>query len=242
MDIQEMHSTFRVLGQQMGMQLTRGILSESIDVYLNDAILEKTRNELGIGIQTATKLNSDTLVSTMTPTNTFRTLFKSDRFSIEDTPDTTSKLHAYNATNGYNVINIPTLNTNIVIGNNENKINPMMILGFSVEYDDKSLGSAIDCRLIGSDVLEMTLRDYCNTASKQDPIACLVNEKVDIYTNTSNCKVKFLNIKYIKTPNVVNLETNISCDLPDYLHYEIVEIAVRKFFASVGSNYKQQKD
>ena len=34
MTIQEMHNTFRVLSQQMGLQLVRGISSESIDIFL----------------------------------------------------------------------------------------------------------------------------------------------------------------------------------------------------------------
>ena len=41
MNIAEMHNVFRTLGQQMGMQLNRGILPESIDIYLNEAIIEK---------------------------------------------------------------------------------------------------------------------------------------------------------------------------------------------------------
>ena len=44
MNIQEMHNIFRTLGQQMGLQRIRGILPESIDVYINDAIIEKVRS------------------------------------------------------------------------------------------------------------------------------------------------------------------------------------------------------
>ena len=40
MDILAMHEMFRVLGQQMGLERVRGILEESIDVYLNAAIKE----------------------------------------------------------------------------------------------------------------------------------------------------------------------------------------------------------
>ena len=44
MTIQEMHNEFRTFGQVMGLQLVRGILPESIDVYLNAAINETVRN------------------------------------------------------------------------------------------------------------------------------------------------------------------------------------------------------
>lgn len=39
-----MHNEFRTFGQVMGLQLVRGILPESIDVYLNAAINETVRN------------------------------------------------------------------------------------------------------------------------------------------------------------------------------------------------------
>ena len=38
MTISEMHSMFRTLGQQKGMQHVRGILPEEIDDYLNSSI------------------------------------------------------------------------------------------------------------------------------------------------------------------------------------------------------------
>ena len=41
MDIVAMHKLFRLLGQQMGMERIRGILPESIDGYLQDAIQEQ---------------------------------------------------------------------------------------------------------------------------------------------------------------------------------------------------------
>ena len=53
MNIAEMHNVFRTLGQQMGMQLNRGILPESIDIYLNEAIIEKVQVDLLRGVHTA---------------------------------------------------------------------------------------------------------------------------------------------------------------------------------------------
>lgn len=135
-----------------------------------------------------------------------------------------------------------------------------MFLGFSVEYDNTLRGNSIACRMIGSDVLETTLRDYCNGASKDSPIVCLSsipivenglektgvisNEQLEIYTNSKGCEVKFLNIKYIKTPNVVKHDIDIAkcvnCDLPAYTHFDIVEKAVAKFYASVGAQTPNQ--
>lgn len=262
MNIQEMHNTFRTLGQQMGMQLIRGILPESIDVYLNDVIIEKTQQELLGGVRTALQDNVNTQASTMSPINTFRTLYRSARYSINTdlvNPDT-NKVSFYNEANGFHIINIPTVDSNITVDEREYKINPMMFLGFSVEYETTLRGNAVACRLIGSDVLETTLRDYCNGASKDSPIVVLnsipvikdgieqtgiiSNEQLEIYTGTKDCKVKFLNVKYIKVPNVVKYDMDlakcVNCDLPPYTHFDIVEKAVMKFYASVGANVPNQ--
>lgn len=263
MTISEMHDTFRVLGQQMGLQLVRGILPESIDVYINNVITEKVQQELLLGVRTALQDSVNTQASTMSTINTFRTLYRNVRYKITGFDDdfasdkTNQILRYYNGNNGYHIINIPTVNSKI--GNE--CISPMMFLGFSVEYDNTLRGNPVACRLIGSDVLETTLRDYCNGASKTDPIVSLSsipyiggdldnltkssNEQLEIFVNTKDCKVQYLNIKYIKTPNVVKFSLDndkcVHCDLPDYTHYDIVERAVQKFYVSVGAVTNQTK-
>lgn len=89
-----MHNTFRTLGQQMGMQLIRGILPESIDVYLNDVIIEKTQVELLQGVRTALQDSVNTQASTMSPINAFRSLYRTARYAIntEDVNEDTKKL------------------------------------------------------------------------------------------------------------------------------------------------------
>lgn len=266
MNIQEMHNMFRTVGQQMGLQLVRGILPESIDIFINEAITEKVKQELLSGVRTTLQDSVNTQASTIQPINAFRNLYRSARYSIEkeDVAVETKKVKFYGRENGYYIINIPTINSEISIGVDEYKIMPMMFLGFSIEYENTLRGNAVACRLIGADVLETTLRDYCNGASKDSPIVCLssipiisennetvgnvCNEQLEIFTNTKDANIKYLNIKYIKTPNIVryNVDLNncINCDLPDYTHFEIVERAVAKFLLSIGgqvNNTRQQQ-
>ncbi len=236
MKIEEMHRVFRVLGQQMGMQLNRGILPEAIDVYLNQAIIEKVQTEVLAGVHTALQDSVNTQTSVMSNINVFRTLYRIERLDVVANNLRTD----YVSRNSYQVFNIPA------------SINSMLYLGVSVEYNDNMKGNAVACRLIGSDVLETTLRDYCNGADKDSPIVCLNNngtsEQLSLYINTSNTEVKYLNIKYIKNPNEVKntgeSATSIDCDLPDYCHYEIVERAVAKYYASIGvqSSNNQQNN
>ena len=251
MNIQEMHNTFRVFGQQMGLQLNRGILPESIDAYINNAITERVRAELFSGVHTALQENASVQASTMSTVNSLRTLYKSYRirndFTLEDRHVGTQYLmYLYSGVNSYHILNIPTYPIKESLNN---IITPMMYLGFSVEYDDNSLGNPTSCRLIGADVLETTLRDYCNGASKDSPIAVLLNgdeghDQLHLYINSKNTIVKYLNIKYVKTPNVVKYDIDINkcvnCDLPEYLHFDIVENAVMKFYKSLGVGLAQQ--
>lgn len=251
MNIQEMHNTFRVFGQQMGLQLNRGILPESIDAYINNAITERVRAELFSGVHTVLQENAGVQASTMSTVNSLRTLYKTYRirndFTLEDRHVGTQYLmYLYSGVNGYHILNIPTYPIKESLNN---IISPMMYLGFSVEYDDNSLGNPTSCRLIGADVLETTLRDYCNGASKDSPIAVLLNgdeghDQLHLYINSKNTIVKYLNIKYIKTPNVVKYDVDIdncvNCDLPEYLHFDIVENAVMKFYKSLGVGLAQQ--
>lgn len=251
MNIQEMHNTFRVFGQQMGLQLNRGILPESIDAYINNAITERVRAELFSGVHTALQENAGVQASTMSTINSLRTLYKTYRirndFTLEDRHVGTQYLmYLYSGVNSYHILNIPTYPIKESLSN---IITPMMYLGFSVEYDDNSLGNPTSCRLIGADVLETTLRDYCNGASKDSPIAVLLNgdeghDQLHLYINSKNTIVKYLNIKYVKTPNVVKYDIDINkcvnCDLPEYLHFDIVENAVMKFYKSLGVGLAQQ--
>lgn len=82
MNIHEMHNMFRTLGQQNGSQLIRGILPESIDVYINEVITEKVKEEVLAGVRTTLQDSVNTQASTMQPINTFRNLYRSARYSI----------------------------------------------------------------------------------------------------------------------------------------------------------------
>ena len=76
MTIQEMHVLFRTLGQAMGLQLVRAILPESIDTYLNDAIVDTVRK---IVLSNSTMQFQDKVTiqnDTISPINAIRTLYK----------------------------------------------------------------------------------------------------------------------------------------------------------------------
>ena len=122
-----------------------------------------------------------------------------------------------------------------IIGNIADLPKAMYYTSFSVQYnnDNKFYG----CRLIETDKLENTLNDYCNGASYDYPICSIYNNnnKDIIKVYSGNKKANLISIKYIANPAKVDYNNNISCDLPEYTHNDIVQLACQKYFISVGS-------
>lgn len=282
MTISEMHSAFRTIGQQMGLQLVRGILPESIDVFLNDVIQEKVQQELLVTTRTVIQETTDIQASTMGGFNILRNLHRADRFIIQypfqcfnngvftnwdksKEIENLGIIDYYNPKNSYYEITIPvagyTLNkTNIMdkdtggrtdVDVELTRISPMMYLSFSLEYTDTNRSNQVPTRLIGADVLETTLRDFCNGADKNSPIVSILSKTsndgksqnyIQIYINKEQTEIKAINIKYIKNPNVVSIGNNIDCDLPEYCHYEIVEKAVQKYKIAISGQITDSRN
>ena len=303
MDIDQMHSSFRVIGQQMGMQLNRGILPESIDTFINAEIGEFVQTELLTNAHTVLQDNVNLQSMTMSPVNLFRTLYRKDEIPLSwdiTTEDPSNglinkrgiKSYVTNISSvGYYKVYIPNTincgdktlkypvgvykhgtlyasdeeraklwvtinNDNFAIFTERTVLNPMLYLGVSIATKNDNPGQFKSCRLIGANTLETTLRDYCNGADKNNPIAVLLGESKDInksdgtydktinaeyfeiYTNTKDFEIDKIYLSYIKYPNIVHWSTNpterVNCDLPEYIHYRIVEGAVRRFLLSIG--------
>lgn len=214
-----MHEMFRVLGQQMGLERVRGILEESIDVCLNTAINEITDSLIRSNVQTIYKDKITIQDNPISPVNGVSTLYKELDTSV-------------NTESGQVVV--------LTISD------VRYIYGFSISYPGTNTYK--QCRIIEPDRVEITLDDYCSRASKQYPIVTVVdvNEnsdeyKIRVYAGKSD--ISSIRTKYIKNPVKVSLTDNISCDLPEHLHKDVVELAVTKYFNSVGSttqNVRQQ--
>lgn len=219
-----MHNAFRTLGQQMGMQLIRAILPESIDVYLNDAIIEWTREAITNATKNNLELSGIGKASTMSVINAFKTLYKKTRID-NNVGDSDGDFYE--------------------VSIDESKLNPMMYLSFSLVYEDG--GREINCRIINADDVDMLVSDYCNKPTKDYPVIVLINDTnnnsiLDVYSAKNPFQA--INIKYIKYPNVVKYSDTesecVDCDLPEYVHYTIVEKAVQKFFSSIGARLPGQ--
>lgn len=223
MNMHEMHAVFRTLGQQMGMQLIRGILPESIDVFLNEAINEKVRSTVMNNV--ATQFNDRVAIqdTSISPINSIRTLVKKTSLSINPISN--------NQDDFYTVLTVVS--------------RVMFYTSFGIKYPNNK--KRIGVRFIEGDKLNDTRGDYCNRESWDAPILSMFTdsqnrEYIELYTGSDTKIPNILEITYIELPAIVkfngDIELCINCNLPDYIHNEIVEIAVNKFFNSVGHTSK----
>lgn len=231
-----MHVLFRTLGQQQGLQQVRGILSESIDGFLNEAIVQNVRAAI-LG-------NARPLQDVRTPQytkvssfNAYYTLFVTYSFSKEVPVEQSNEGTEVECT-------LPE--------------SPVCITNFVLRY--KNPGAKVikrDCRVIESERLYQTLDDYLNRASYDYPIVSLnrgIDDKrfvISLFTGDSLLNVDGFDISYIKMPAVVHLDeeaweagnkdTSRNCDLPEHLHRQIVETAVALWFQTLGLTSEQQE-
>ncbi|MCI5629865.1 MAG: hypothetical protein MR346_09600 [Clostridium sp.] len=208
-----MHEMFRTVGQQVGMQDVRAILPESIDIFINIAIIEKARSIVMENTKTAFPNRVSIQNNFVSPINALRTLYRRKEITITDiTKD----------------VQLSQLD------------NVFLYTSFAIRYDNND--SEYKCRFIDGNKLEETLNDVLNGASWDYPICSMFNgennsEYLKVFINSNSHTPNAIIIKYIANPAVVKFSKNaaecINCDLPDYLHSEIVELAVSKFFKSV---------
>lgn len=217
MTIQEMHQLFRVVGQQMGMQTIRAILPEEIDVFLNMAINEKISEVLASNVlsDTSKVLTGNAKIGNL---NFFRTLQKKGSANIVGGDG----------------------DLNRVVSCSFNMTNVMLITAIAVSYetDGQERAKWYNCRLIDIDEVNNTINDYCNSPSYDYPISAIdseINNTINFTIYTGNKEAQSVYVIYIKSPDIVSFENSVNCDLPDYAHNEIVQLAVQKYFNSVGS-------
>jgi hypothetical protein len=219
-----MHAVFRAKGQQMGMQTIRGILPESIDIYLNSAIVNKVRSIVLENTDTVYRDKVTVQRNEIAPINSLRSLYEVRRFPV---------------LTGSGSIDDP-FNT-LVVANED----IMYYTGIVTHYGGNK---SYNCRIVDGDSLANTLNDFCNRSSIEYPVSEIkfndVNNTntvvINIYTEDATQRPLQIGVRYIRKPAVVKYAlddpaNDINCNLPTYLHGEIVTLAVNEYFQSVGS-------
>lgn len=219
MTIGEMHVMFRQLAQQMGMQTIRAILPSEIDacinIAINDVIKKLIAENLGsVGNEQVTIYNAR-----VGQINGLSTLSK--RLSLT-APIKSNQRNCYTT-----YVPLDTV---------------MYITAVEIGYNETN--NFYDARVTQAELLGRTLEDYCNAPTYKSPVVVFLGQvgRVDIEVYTSFTGDSLIPTKanaiVISKPAVVMYSDvegdGIDCDMPDYMHIDIVKAAAEIYLRSVG--------
>ena len=241
MDLNEMHVWFRQYAQQMGMQNVRAILPEQIDVLINTSISDYV-NEL---VRTNIGLTNDRVITDnakLGQINALRTLMDGSDVSFDDDNTAFVRVNSPDWQFAY---------TNFI-----NSIDNMMyLIDLSIQYNfsnTNNITSWYPVRIIENMYLADTLQDFILKPRFRSPIATISGGNLNIYIGEGPKGITIaphiLHVDFLKYPTKVEYrqdipgQTNIDCDLPDYMHVNILKHAVDLYQVAVqGSLYANQQ-
>ena len=256
---------FRQLAQQMGMQNVRAILPEQIDLLLNTAIIDVVNEIIKRNIaSTNDRVITDN--SKIGQINALSTLYKNAEVQIFKYDGNEFTLNSgVNAiqtvmTTGFE-FDI-TCNNNPQVEKTAIPSDYMYICDFNINYyTSKSNGNTklktdwFPVRIIDDIYVADALNDFILAPSFRSPIAHIVNReeghiRIKIYidrkkNNQSNIPngviPSNLRVSYIAKPLTVKYaedvgSLNVNCNLPEYLHGDIVKRAVDLYHASLSGS------
>lgn len=265
MNIADMHIMFRQLAQQMGMQNVRAILPEQIDLLLNTAIIDVVNEIIKRNIaSTNDRVITDN--SKIGQINALSTLYKNAEVQIFKYDGNELTLNGgVNSiqtvmTTGYE-FDI-TCNRKPQVEETAIPSDYMYICDFNINYyTGRSVGNTkiktdwFPVRIIDDIYVADALNDFILAPSFRSPIAHIVNRqeghiRIKIYIDRKKNKQSNipsglipsnLRISYIAKPVTVKYAEDVggfndNCNLPEYLHGDIVKRAVDLYHASISGS------
>lgn len=268
----EMHIMFRQYAQQMGMQNTRAILPEQIDLLINTSIMDSV-NEIikqNIGITNDRVITDNSKIGQI---NALRSLY---RVSILDMFPTNKadRYFGFSASDRYSG-RMSTSSKNII----KDIPSYMFLVDFSLNYKQTSnigcdgsdtqytppafkpdglVTNFFPVRIIDDSFLADTLNDFILKPRLRSPIIVTYNNGADnvfdlyidkFIKDASNSTYYLadrllpyqLRMSYIAKPAAVAYKedvggTNVDCDLPEYMHVDIVKHAVDLYRIAISGS------
>ena len=242
MTIAEMHVWFRQYAQQMGMQNVRAILPEQIDLLINTSITD-TINQIitqNIGVTNDRVITDNSKIGQI---NALRSLYKVIEV-IADPDNGDEPFSKGNIDTIYNII----ANFEDIDGEPGQAFDYLYLVDLAINYKTSTnkITNYFPVRLIDDAFIADTLNDFILKPRVRTPIAVIYNNKIQLYINDivntglpQNLTPNVLRISYIGKPaKVAYLSdvggTNIDCDLPEYMHVDILKHAVDLYRISIS--------
>ena len=254
MNLTEMHVWFRQYVQQMGMQNTRAILPEQIDLCINTSITDTVNQLISQNIaSTNDRIITDN--SKIGQINAFSTLYKVLRISAN--PDDNSPFNY--GKESY----IRKITADIKNLDNNSSFDYLFIVDMSLSYRNESedfISNYFPVRIIDDAFLADTLNDFILRPKLRSPVAVVYKHNtvmsngsatLDIYLDEvikqESGKLILPNglipnefrLSYIAKPAKVRYlkdfdQPNVDCDLPEYLHVDVLKHAADLWHTAVN--------
>lgn len=254
MDISEMHKMFRQYAQQMGMQNVRAILPEQIDLLINNSISDTINQVItqNIGI-TNDRVISD--ASKLNQINALKSLYKVWKGSISEATVKGKEKTNYIISFQLPLINFKTTGSYTDDNASSTAINFLYAVDLSINYKKTDfVTNVFPVRIIDDQFVADVVNDFVLAPKMRSPVASIHDNLIELYIDKSDAKpedgqaftfrgvsINELRFSYIAKPAIVRFAedvdgTNVDCDLPEYMHVDIVKHAVELYqLAKSGS-------
>lgn len=247
MTIAEMHVWFRQYAQQMGMQNVRAILPEQIDLLINSSITDTVNQVItqNIGVTNDRVITDNSKIGQI---NALRSLYKVKKVQAIPGSGSSSTTSPFVKGEETNILRMYADIKNFDNGGSgtDGKFDYLYLVDLSINYSDLSSSSGsptivtnyFPVRLIDDAYLADTLNDSILSPRLRTPVAVIYNDQLDIYIDKltsgklpENLNPYKLRVSYIAKPAKVAYKsdlggTDVNCDLPDYMHIDILKHAV----------------
>lgn len=255
MTIAEMHVWFRQYAQQMGMQNVRAILPEQIDLLINSSITDTINQVItqNIGITNDRVITDNSKIGQI---NALRSLYKVKTVQALPGAGESSTTTPFIKGEETHILRMyaDIKNFDNSGSGSTGKFEYLYLVDLAINYSDlrNSTGSPtiltnyFPVRLIDDAYLADTLNDFVLRPRLRTPVAVLYNDQLDIYIDNltsgklpENLNPYKLRVSYIAKPAVVAYKsdlggTDINCDLPEYMHVDILKHAVDLYRIAVS--------
>lgn len=254
MDISEMHKMFRQYAQQMGMQNVRAILPEQIDLLINNSISDTINQVItqNIGI-TNDRVISD--ASKLNQINALKSLYKVWKGNISKATVKGKEKTNYIISFQLPLINFKTTGSYTDDNNSSTAINFLYAVDLSINYKKTDfVTNVFPVRIVDDQFVADVVNDFVLAPKMRSPVASIHDNLIELYIDKSDAKpengqaftfkgvsINELRFSYIAKPAIVRFAedvdgTNVDCDLPEYMHVDIVKHAVELYqLAKSGS-------
>lgn len=253
MTIPEMHVWFRQYVQQMGMQNTRAILPEQIDLLINTSITD-TVNQIitqNIGVTNDRIITDNSKIGQI---NALRSLYKVKIVNaIPTTTGPSSVTTPFIQGDETHILRMYATIKNFS-GTSTGDFDYLYLVDLALDYSNLSsptgtptvLTNYFPVRLIDDAYLADTLNDFVLKPRMRTPIAVLYNDQLDVYVDTltsgklpENLYPYKLRVSYISKPAIVAYKSDlggadVDCDLPEYMHVDILKHAADLYRISIS--------